>query len=136
MVKLFKSNQCYFDLINIQLSLNGYWIYEMCVCVCVCMYVCIMYVCICVCTSQGLKRTYIPVSPTVNIKREPNEDACQLEDDAVRTEANETDDSNNELVLLGSIKAANSVRKVEKRKKIHTKELLKKKQAAQQEEQV
>jgi hypothetical protein len=92
--------------------------------------------CMYVCTSQGLKQTYIPVSPTLNIKGEPNEDACQLEDDTVRPEANETSDSNNELILLGSIKAANTVRKVEKRKKIHTKELLKKKQAAQQEEQV
>jgi len=89
-----------------------------------------------VCTSQGVKQTYIPVSPTLNIKREPNEDACQLEDDTVRSEANDTNDSNNELILLGSIKAANTVRKVEKGKKIHTKELLKKKQAAQQEEQV
>jgi len=89
-----------------------------------------------ICTSQGLKQTYIPVSPTLNIKTEPNEDAFQLEDDAVRSEANDTNDSNNELILLGSIKATNTVRKVEKRKKIHTKELLKKKQAAQQEEQV
>ena len=106
-----------------------------CVCVCVCVYVYI-YIYIYECTSQGLKQTYIPVSPTVNIKREPNEDACQLEDDAVRPEANETNDSDNELILLGSIKTANTVRKVEKRKKIHSKELLKKKQAAQQEEQV
>ena len=95
-----------------------------------------MCVCIYVCTSQGLKQTYIPLSPTLDIKREPNEDASHLEDDTVRPEANETNDSDNELILLGSIKAANTVRKVEKRKKIHTKELLKKKQAAQQEEQV
>jgi len=85
---------------------------------------------------KGLKQTYIPVSPTLDIKREPNEDACHLEDDTVRPEANETNDSDNELILLGSIKATNTVRKVEKRKKIHTKELLKKKQAAQQEEQI
>lgn len=89
-----------------------------------------------VCTSQGLKQTYIPVSPALNIKREPNEEAYPLQNDTVKTEANETNDSNNELILLGSIKAASTVRKVEKRKKIHTKELLKKKQAAQQEEQV
>jgi hypothetical protein len=97
-----------------------------------------VYVCIYiyVYTSQGLKQTYISVSPTLNIKREPNEDACQLEDDTVRPNAVETNDSNTELILLGSIKAANTVRKVEKRKKVHTKELLKKKQAAQQEEQV
>jgi len=101
----------------------------------VCVYVC-MYLCICVCTSQGLKQTHIPLSPTLNIKREPNEDASQLDDNIIRPEAKETNDSDNELILLGSIKAANSVRKAEKRKKIHTNELPKKKQAAQQEEQV
>jgi hypothetical protein len=89
-----------------------------------------------VCSSQGLKQTYIPLSPTLSIKREPDEDVCQLEDNAVKLEANETNDSDNELILLGSIKAVNTERKAEKRKKIHTKELLKKKQAAQQEEKV
>jgi hypothetical protein len=87
-------------------------------------------------TSQGLKQTYIPVSPTINIKREPNEDFYQLEDDTVISEVNEANYSDNELTLLGSIKAANTGRKVEKRKKTQTKEVLKNKQAAQQEEQV
>lgn len=85
---------------------------------------------------KGLKQTYIPVSPTINIKREPNEDFYQLEDDTVISEVNEANYSDNELTLLGSIKAANTGRKVEKRKKTQTKEVLKNKQAAQQEEQI
>jgi hypothetical protein len=75
MMKLFTCNQYYFNLFHIQLPLSRYWIYETRACAHVYMYV-YMYVC----TSQGLKQTYIPVSPTLNVKREPNEDAYQIED--------------------------------------------------------
>jgi hypothetical protein len=86
--------------------------------------------------SQVLKSKYVPVFPAISIKKESKEDAYKLEDDTVSSEADEWNDTNNELTLLGSIKAVNTGSKVKKKKKLHSKELLQKKLAAQQEEQV
>lgn len=82
-----------------------------------------------------MKSKCAPVSPATSIKKESKEETCKLEN-TVNCEAYEWSDTNNELTLLGSIKAVNVGSKVKKKKQLHTEELLEKKLAAQQEEQV
>jgi hypothetical protein len=86
--------------------------------------------------SQVFKSNYVPVSPVIHIKEEPKEDDYTLEDDIVNSEADEQNETKNELTLLGSIKAVTTGSKVKKNKKLHSKEFLQKKLAAQHEEQV
>lgn len=75
----------------------------------------------------------------ISIKKEPKENAFKLGDDTVSSEADEVD-TESELTLLGSMKAAVTGSKIKKKKnskkKLGTQKLLQKKCAAQQEEQV
>lgn len=88
---------------------------------------------------KGLKPKCVPVCSTMSIKKEPKEEAHKLGDDTVSSEPDELDDTDSELTLLGSMKAAVNGSKIKKkknhRKKLDTQELLQKKCAAQQEEQ-
>jgi hypothetical protein len=76
----------------------------------------------------------------MSIKKEPKEDAHKLGYDTGSSEADELDDTDSELTLLGSMKATVTGSKIKKKKnskkKLNTQELLQKKCAAQQEEQV
>lgn len=78
----------------------------------------------------------VSVLPAVSVKKEPKEDTCRMEYDTVTSESDGPNDTNNELRLLGSVMTANAGNKVKKKKKLLTKELIQKKLAAQQEEQV
>jgi hypothetical protein len=92
-----------------------------------------------ICTSQGSKPKCIPVCSDTRIKKEPKEDGYKLGDDTVSSEADELD-TDNELTLLGSMKATVTGSRIKKKKnskkKLDTQEFLQKKCAAQQEEQV
>lgn len=100
---------------------------------------CVQFLIIFICTSQGSKAKCIPICSTISIKKEPKEDVYKLGDDTVSSEADELD-TDSELTLLGSLKAAVTGSKIKRKKnskkKLDTQELLQKKCAAQQEEQV
>jgi hypothetical protein len=87
-----------------------------------------------------LKPKCVHVCPAINIKKEPKGDTYKLDDDTLSSEADELNDMDNELTLLGSMKAAVTGSKIKKKtnnkKKLDTQELLQKKCSAQQEEQV
>jgi hypothetical protein len=90
-------------------------------------------------TLQGLKPERVSVCSAINIKKELKEDACKLGDDSISSEADEVDDTESELTLLGSMKAAvtgSKIKKKNSKKKLDAQKLLQKKCAAQQEEQV
>jgi hypothetical protein len=91
-------------------------------------------------TLQGSKPRCVSVCSAISIKKEPKEDAFKLGDDTVSSEADEVDDTESELTLLGSMKAVVTGSKIKKKKnskkKLGTQKLLQKKCAAQQEEQV